>query len=65
MHDVSPMKYLPSTKMIDNSRYKKHSISFGFGLRPNLKEIEQTPGPGDYTLPNVFEKRKNGRLPLN
>ena len=65
MHDVSPMKYLPSTKIVDSSRFKKHSISFGYGIRPILKDRDVSPGPGDYKLPNVFDRNKNGRIPMN
>lgn len=65
MHDVSPMKYLPSTKIVDNSRYKKNSISFGFGERPFNKQISISPGPGDYTIPCVFDRSRNGRIPMN
>ena len=65
MHDVSPMKYLPSTEITDSSRYKKNSIGFGIGERPYNKKWKITPGPGDYKLPNVFDRNKNGRIPMN
>lgn len=66
MHDVSPMKYFPSTRAVAGSRFKKNSISFGIGERPVLKEdTEVSPGPGDYILPCVFDKKKTGRIPMN
>ena len=65
MHDVSPMKYLPSTKAVKGSRFKKNSISFGLGERPILKDRDVSPGPGDYILPCVFDKKKTGRIPMN
>ena len=65
MHDVSPMKYLPSTKIEECSRFKQNSISFGFGERPFLKDRDVSPGPGEYKLPNVFDRSKNGRIPMN
>lgn len=66
MHDVSPMKYLPNTKLTENNRYRKYSISFGKGLRSyEAFDSQKTPGPGNYNLPSVFDKRKTGRAPIN
>ncbi len=32
-NDVSPMKYLPETKITQNNRFRNKSISFGIGMR--------------------------------
>jgi hypothetical protein len=67
MHDVSPMKYLPDTKIVENNRFRNNSISFGIGLLHfQIKEqMDKIPGPGRYNLPSVFDKRKTGKIPLN
>jgi hypothetical protein len=60
------MKYLPLRNVVDSARYKKYSISFGYGERPILKDCSNvSPGPGDYRLPCVFDKNKSGRIPMN
>lgn len=66
-HDVSPMKYLPETKIVENNRYRNNSISFGIGLlHYQIKEqMDKIPGPGRYNLPSVFDRRKTGKIPLN
>lgn len=66
-HDVSPMKYLPDTRVVENNRYRNNSISFGIGqLYYQVKDqVDKTPGPGKYNLPSVFDKRKTGKIPLN
>jgi len=66
-HDVSPMKYLPDTKVVENNRYRNNSISFGIGLMEYQvkQQMDKVPGPGKYNLPSVFDKRKTGKIPLN
>jgi hypothetical protein len=60
------MKYLPSRNIVDTSRFKNYSISFGYGERQNLKDnIKVSPGPGDYILPCVFDRNKSGKIPMN
>ena len=66
MHDVSPMKYLPSRKITESTRYKKNSISLGYGEKIYFKDRGLTPGPGQYKLPSVFDKsKKTGKTPMN
>jgi len=66
-HNVSPMKYLPKTKMTENNRFRNNSISFGIGLRNYeiIEAMDKIPGPGRYNLPSVFDKLKTGKIPLN
>ena len=67
MHNVSPMKYYPDTKIVENSRYRNNSVGFGFGLlNYQVKDqMDKIPGPGRYYLPSIFDKRKTGKIPLN
>ena len=67
MHDVSPMKYLPERKVTENARYKTYGIGIGLGKRSNeqFNNMKITPGPGDYHLPSLFEKRIQGKAPMN
>jgi hypothetical protein len=74
-HCVSPQKYLPNTKPVENMRYTK--IGFGVGGRSANDNISNNiyllliidtrsiPGPGTYNLPSVFDKTRKYRVPLN
>lgn len=64
MHNVSPMKYLPERKQTDLTRFKKYGIGIGLGKR-NFSEQKKSPGPGDYNLPSLFNKGKQGKYPMN
>ena len=61
------MKYLPDRKLIEDGRYKNYGIGIGLGRRKLDEEDgdKDIPGPGKYILPSVFDKRLQGRLPLN
>lgn len=63
---VSPNKYLPSTKITMNTRYNKNKIGIGYGEKTTIGgKGNNTPGPGQYKLPSVFNKNKQGRIPMN
>lgn len=64
MHDVSPMKYLPERRSTEKTRFKKYGIGIGLGKR-SFENIKLSPGPGDYNLPSLFKKGKQGKYPLN
>jgi hypothetical protein len=61
------MKYLPETKMILNNRFKTYGIGIGYGKRSQdqFNHMKISPGPGDYRLPSIFEKRIQGKYPMN
>lgn len=67
LHDVSPMKYLPETKLTENSRFRTYGIGIGYGKRSQdqYNNMKISPGPGDYILPSIFEKRLQGKYPMN
>jgi hypothetical protein len=65
MHDVSPMKYLPERKSTELTRFKKYGIGIGLGKRSFDKDNKKSPGPGDYNLPSLFNKGKQGKYPMN
>ena len=65
MHNVSPMKYLPERKLIEKTRFTKYGIGIGLGKRSFEKSDKRSPGPGDYNLPSLFKKGKQGKYPLN
>lgn len=65
LHDVSPMKYLPDRRIAYYDRYKKYGIGIGLGKRTIDDYIKLTPGPGDYNLPSLFDRRKQGKIPIN
>lgn len=74
-HCVSPQKYLPSTKSLENLRFTK--IGFGYGERSKNDGGKKfyfifqfsgknfVPGPGTYNLPSVFDKKRRMKIPLN
>lgn len=61
------MKYLPKTKNTENTRYKTYGIGIGFGKRTQdqYNNMKSLPGPGSYNLPSLFEKRLQGKAPIN
>jgi hypothetical protein len=61
------MKYLPSRKCTENNRYKTYGIGIGFGKRSQdqFNSTKSYPGPGNYNLPSLFDKRLQGKLPIN
>lgn len=67
LHDVSPMKYLPARTFTEQSRYKTYAIGLGFGKRSQdqYNSSKGFPGPGNYNLPSIFDKRIQGKVPLN
>lgn len=65
MHDVSPMKYLPERKSTEMTRYKNFGIGIGLGKRSFDIGSKIIPGPGDYNLPSLFKKGKQGKYPMN
>jgi len=64
-HCISPQKYLPSTKLTENLRFT--NVGFGFGLRSSceIKSMRSNPGPGTYSSPSIFDKKRKMRVPLN
>jgi hypothetical protein len=65
-----PNTYHPNYALTENGKYA--AVTFGFGSRCNVTgcnnfylktilEIKETPGPGTYKVPSVFDKFK--RLP--
>lgn len=58
------MKYLPERKSVELTRYKNYGIGIGFGQRSN-ENIKVSPGPGDYNLPSIFKKGRQGKYPIN
>lgn len=64
-HCISPQKYFPSTKIIENMRFT--SIGFGKGERtPTVNpSVKKNPGPGTYNLPTIFTKNRKSKFPLN
>ena len=54
-----PADYSVEEKLVTSGRF--NDIGFGYGDRPNLKEIKLSPGPGDYRLPE-FTDRYSPRL---
>ena len=65
MHDVSPMKYLPDRNTTEKTRYKKYGIGIGLGKRSFDASNILSPGPGDYNLPSLFNKGRQGKYPIN
>lgn len=65
MHNVSPMKYLPGRKSVEMARFKNYGIGIGHGKRSDQVEGKILPGPGDYNLPSLFNKGRQGKYPLN
>ena len=67
LHDVSPMKYLPSRGYTENNRYKTYGIGFGSWKRSpdQYNSTNFFPGPGNYNLPSLFDKRLQGKIPIN
>lgn len=67
LHDVSPMKYLPEKKLTEATRFKVYGIGIGLGKRTQdqYNVMKNIPGPGDYNLPSMFEKRIQGKHPIN
>jgi len=67
LHDVSPMKYLPTRKLTQGSRYQTYGISLGLGKRSQdqFNSGKLLPGPGYYNLPSLFDKRLQGKIPIN
>ena len=63
LHNVSPNKYLPKRKFTEESRYNK--IGMGYGKKGFIDLNKGMPGPGEYNLPSLFKKGKQGRYPLN
>lgn len=61
------MKYLPERKSTENYRYKTYGIGIGLGKRSQdqLNPMKNIPGPGDYFLPSLFDKRIQGKYPIN
>jgi len=61
------MKYLPSTKVVQATRYNTYGIGIGLGKRSQdqYNNMKVTPGPGNYNLPSLFEKRLQGKYPIN
>ncbi len=61
------MKYLPEKKLTEGSRYKTYGIGIGLGKRSQDQHNpkKDIPGPGDYYLPSLFDKRKQGKYPIN
>lgn len=61
------MKYLPERKFTENSRYKTYGIGIGLGKRSQdqYNPMKGIPGPGDYVLPSLFDKRIQGKYPIN
>jgi hypothetical protein len=73
-HCVSPQKYNPSQRIVENWRY--NNITFGIGGRSpndNASKINLViklamrlnPGPGTYNLPSVFDRNRKTKIPLN
>ncbi len=50
-----------------NNRFENISIGFGKGnkIDPVNKSVVKNPGPGDYTLPSIFDKNRRFIIPLN
>ncbi len=65
LHNVSPMKYFPKTKNSENCRYKTYGIGIGYGKRGINSDMKTLPGPGSYNLPSLFDKRIQGKVPIN
>ena len=50
---------------IPTSRFKKYGIGIGLGKRSFDNSDKMSPGPGDYNLPSLFKKGRQGKYPLN
>jgi hypothetical protein len=61
-NSVSPQKYNPNTKPIENGRFSKVGIGIG-EKRWNL--IGKNPGVGEYDIPSSFDKSRKLKMPIN
>jgi hypothetical protein len=61
------MKYLPNRNFTEKTRYKSFGIGMGYEKRFNdpCNSMKNIPGPGNYNLPSLFEKRIQGKYPIN
>jgi hypothetical protein len=78
-HCISPQKYFPPTKLLENKRFSnitfpksprmsddKNSKIYIFicKIKINLENII-FPGPGAYNLPSVFDSKRKYKVPIN
>jgi hypothetical protein len=61
--NVSPQKYNPNTKPIENGRFKKVGIGYGEKCW-NLIGFKN-PGVGAYNIPSSFDKSRKLKMPIN
>lgn len=67
LHNVSPMKYLPQRTFTEKTRFKNFGIGIGYGKRSQdqYNSMKNIPGVGNYNLPSLFDKRIQGKYPIN
>ncbi|CAG9335082.1 unnamed protein product [Blepharisma stoltei] len=54
----APGTYNPSFKIVERSNFSK--IGFGHGERKNMRQLDESPGPGTYDLPGIFNRSNSG-----
>ena len=62
---ISPQKYQPKYKSTDNTRFQNIKIGIGLGNKTWGKSETLTPGPGEYNLPSIFDKKRKFKYALN
>jgi hypothetical protein len=61
---VSPQKYNPNTKPIENGRYAK--IGIGYGKKYwDIMGNGKNPGVGSYNIPSSFDRSRKLKMPIN
>jgi hypothetical protein len=52
-------------KLPYRTRFENIGIGIGLGNRLNFSKNDNTPGPGNYNLPSIFDKTKKTKYALN